>query len=248
MEAMLLKRLLYFSRDRKAWVFIYLVPLGLVLLGMIVQYSTSGLVNPPALTINRALYNGGIGTSFLPTHYNDGNHYCISPEYSTFQQCYTFNDQSKFVTNIHESSQFPVVADTTSISILNTSNLIYNDRNSYKASQIGAYSILTATNFTGTSNTESLSYLIHSNYSALHGAPLYQLLMAQSVVASVSPTSTIAMSLKPFGYTYTEANALTVRNVGLISTFILLAIPWLSASFTSYVVREREVKSKHIQV
>jgi ATP-binding cassette subfamily A (ABC1) protein 3 len=126
------------------------------------------------------------------------------------------------------------------------SNFIYNNRNKYQASQFGAFSLYNDTITDG--KISFLQYLVHANYTAVFGMPLFQTLVAQGVLQSVASSASLQLSLQPLPYTQTQLNTAVGINVGLIADFVMLAIPWVSASYASYVVREREVKSKHVQM
>ena len=247
MHAMIMKRALYFSRDKKAWVFMYGFPFFLVLIGMIVQLVTNFTVNQPSLTINTSLYNGGISSNFLPSAYNDASTYCISPQFlDNYSNCSKVSQQPKIVSGIPSSNNYPTTPITTAVNITDMSNFIWKNRNKYQASQFGAFSLYNDTIVDG--KISFLQYLVHANYSAVFGMPLFQTLMAQGVLRSVAPSASLQLSLQPLPYTQTQLNQKTGINVSLIAYFILLAIPWVSASYASYIVREREVKSKHVQM
>jgi len=246
MHAMIMKRALYFSRDKKAWVFMYGFPILLVLIGMIVQLVTNFAVNQPALVINTSLYNGGISSNVLPSAYNDASTYCISPQTGGIPQCSAVSDQAKIVSGIPSSSNYPTTPVKTALNITAMSNFIYNNRNKYQASQFGAFSLYNDTITDG--KISFLQYLVHANYTAVFGMPLFQTLVAQGVLQSVASSASLQLSLQPLPYTQTQLNTAVGINVGLIADFVMLAIPWVSASYASYIVREREVKSKHVQM
>ena len=215
---------------------------------MIVQSLTYGVVNPPSLQLNTNLYNTKIGTNNFPTVYNKNNLYCYTPlPTGSIQQCSTYNTQTLYMNNIPSNTNFPLIPDTTGNSINTMSEYIYTHRNDYTASQIGSISIYDATNFPGTLNSK-FQYFIHANYSAIHSTPIYQSLMAQAVVATLDNTITIATSIHPLPYTYIQAATLNSYNLEFVVIFVLLAVPWLAASYASYIVREREIKSKHQQL
>jgi len=254
-HAIFLKRMMYFSRDTKSWIFHYGLPLLIVLIGMIIQNVTSYITNQPLKVLNTALYNGGINTDFFPAVYNQDPAISASScnwveninDYIFTYPC--SDNQLNLLSNIPQSANYPLIAAKNATGIYNVSAEIYKQRNSFEASQIGAFSIAFLANYSNQStSTVYVDYNIHGNYSALHAGPLYQALMADAVVHSIDPAASVTVSVYPLPYTSLEKSYLTTFNVDLIVTFIALAIPWLAASYASYVVREREMKSKHQQM
>jgi hypothetical protein len=214
---------------------------------MIVQNVTTYIVNQPSKTISTSLYNEGISTDIFPFPYNHGSTgFCADNQYGP-TECSLYSDQARFADAIPYVSNFPALPNPAGVAIQNMSQFILNGKSNFKATQIGAFDIFDSTNFTS-GTPSSLTYFVHSNYSAVYGAPLVQTLVAQSLFKVINSSVTSSMSIYPLPYTNREASQLNSFNVDLIVTFVLLAIPWIAASFTSYAVREREVKSKHIQM
>ena len=136
-----------------------------------------------------------------------------------------------------------------SVDILSMSQYLLNHRADYEASQIGAFSIQQvsySSRLPGSVN--SVNYIIHGNYSALHSGPLYSSVMARTVLQSISSTATLSIDIHPLPNTYQQKVILSNYNVNLVVVFILLAVPYVPAAFATFVVREREVKAKHQQL
>jgi hypothetical protein len=238
-SAMLQKRALYFVRDTKAWVFQYVVPVLALLAGLlIVRYTTYDEVQPKK-NLTPHMYNDGIKSNYLPTPYNGANFFCLNPTEDT---CYNVTGQHDLMNSIDEFANFPTIEyDATTIEEM--SELIFRYRKDvYRASQIGAASILV------NNITSELSYLLHGNYSAVHAGPLYQALMADAFTASIDSDATVSVSLHPLPQTGQETSLTDSYNQDLVVTFTMIAIPFIAASFATFVVREREVKSKHLQL
>jgi ATP-binding cassette subfamily A (ABC1) protein 3 len=106
--------------------------------------------------------------------------------------------------------------------------------------------------FLGVEYTNSIlsavKYVIHSNYTAVHATPLFSALTAAGIINHIDPTTSLKVNIFPLPLTSREDSLVSSYNVDLVATFLLLAIPYIPASFATYVVREREVKAKHQQM
>ena len=112
--------------------------------------------------------------------------------------------------------KYPAIGDTTLTSIYSMSKYILDHRNSYEASQIGAYSIqklLFSSKTPGSVNY--FSYVIHGNYSAVHSGPLYSAIMADTLIKTIdlktTATQDIADKINVSAYPNPFSNALTIR-------------------------------------
>jgi len=230
------KRALYFMRDTKAWIFMFGLPVLIFLIGLIIMQETSYITPAPSKAITtRGLYNTGFSDNYLPTIYTSGSYFCpLSPSNcsSTVGAADLLN-----VTNSADFPFFPINATD----FYNVSLAIYNNRKAYGSSQIGAFSFAEV-------NGLNVSYYLHTNYTALHGAPLYQLILAQGLMRQIDASATIAVNVYPLPLTDAEKTRLLEFNAGLVETFIMLAIPWILGSFAIFVIREREVRAKQLQM
>eukprot|EP01038_Epipyxis_sp_PR26KG_P008312 gene8312-11246_t len=247
---MLRKRALYFLRDTKSWVFVFIVPVLIFLIGLIIMKSTSYIEKQPLKSLTaRGLYNTKINNNYLPTVYNTEAYFC---PFNTSGDCFSTVNTAQIVGNISSVANFPLEPSANAFTIKDVSQAIFNNRKQYAASQIGAYSFVSIDRFDGanpnTSTIKSLSYLIHSNYSAIHGAPLYQLLLAQGLVRSIEPSVTVDANINPLPYTFREKARLLSFNASLATTFLGIAIPWILGAFAIFIIREREIRAKQLQM
>ena len=135
-------------------------------------------------------------------------------------------------------------------SFLNVSQSIYDARTKYEASQIGALSFLEIKT-KGVNNAAEymkVNYAVHSNYSAVFGAPLMQKLVVDGIVRDIDPTASVKAFIYPLPLTGKQNTIVSNWNSSLMVFFLLLAVPFLPAAFATYIVREKEAKSRHQQM
>lgn len=256
MYAMFSKRLLYFTRDTRAWIFQYVVPVLFVLIGMLImRFTYPDTYMPPITYTAHGIYNTGISNKFFPTSFSNNPTFCMfgycNPVAGPSGHHNPLLSTSGIMNSIPSSGSFPMHDGTEITSIQNTSYYLYNHKTDYAASQISAVTfsmISNSTSANGNSYTQ-VQYYLHANYTALHSGPLMSTLVAQGIVGSLSSGSaTVTITNYPLPTTTNQNNILSNYNTDLVVTFILLAIPFIPAAFATYVVREREVKAKHQQV
>lgn len=248
-HACMFKRFLYFKRDIKSFIFLYMIPVVFVLIGALVVSLVPFSTKYKNLTISGHFYNPSISTDYLPTAYSNASAFCTNTDYGNNNQnvdCIDVGDtQSLFMQSLAVGDQLPVTAVDVRW-IYNMSQYLYTTMDSHKSSTIGAISYQNLTS----SNTGSffMTYLIHANFTALHAVPVYQNWVLNGLVASYDPSITVATSIHPLPQTAVQKSIDAGRDVDLIASFILLSIPFVAASFATFVVREREVKAKHQQL
>lgn len=130
------------------------------------------------------------------------------------------------------------------------SQSIYDAKTKYEASQIGALSFLEikTKEVSGLGEYMKVNYAVHSNYSAVFGAPLMQKLVVDGIVRDIDPTASVKASIYPLPLTGKQNTIVSNWNSSLMLYFLLLAVPFLPAAFATYVVREKEAKSRHQQM
>ena len=89
---------------------------------------------------------------------------------------------------------------------------------------------------------------MHANFTAAHSAPIFTTVIAEALARYFDPTVTVKMNLHPFPSTYRQSMQLASYNLDLVVTFILLAVPFIPAAFITFVVREKETRSKQQQM
>ena len=209
---------------------------------MVIMTYTAFIIPQTNKALVPHMYNPSIGSNYLPTIYSAGSHFC-PPDSS----CNPVSGQSVIMNAIPLGNQFPLIANSSIFHLYNTSHQLFYSRGKQAASRIGAFTISEIIQRPSDSMITGVGYFLHANYTARHAAPLYQTLFAQGVLRSIDPSASLAASIHPLPYTNFEASTYNSRQVDLIATFILLAIPYIAASFATFIVREREVKAKHQQ-
>jgi len=261
--ALLIKRYLYFQRDKKAWVFTFVVPFLFLLAGMLILKYTKSDFTQPVKVITPTMYNVGITTNRLPTPYSTNalgssptpsqtSVFCSSSAY-----CTAFNPSWADATNgaiakIKDASSNPMLA-ATSYSIYNTSQYLWNHREKYKASQFGAFTFSNGPDASCFSPSYpgwrcNAQYYLHANFTALHAAPLFGMMLADGVLRSKDSTASLSVSVHPLPFTSRQSEQATGYATDTVVTFLMLAVPFVPAAIATFIVREREVKAKHQQV
>jgi len=289
-KAMMYKRMLYFMRDTRSWIYQYVVPVVFVLIGMLILRFRNDSSYQPPLTFDTAVYNTQITTNILPVPYNSAPFICAVSQYNKEAglQCsnitsspapiYPGLTQKTIMENALKASNLPLVPmgdDVNSVSEI--SEFMYAHRNDHAASVYGGITIvdlriqnMTTFNYPSSSawsnlafftlltlpenaltlmyqRTTSISYAIHANITAVHAGPVYGALFADAVAKSINPSTSIKISYFPLPKTDQEIQAQSNYNIQVVVDFIMLAISFIPAAFSTYIVREREVKAKHQQ-
>jgi hypothetical protein len=111
------------------------------------------------------------------------------------------------------------------------------------SSRYGAVTIANSTNAT------QLNYNILVNGSATHGVGVYINLVHEAFLQVLStPTASITARNYPLPQTYAEKNESATASAFVSALFLLIAFCFIPAQIVVFVVKEREVKSKHQQV
>lgn len=94
-----------------------------------------------------------------------------------------------------------------------------------------------------------IGYLIQYNYTALHAAPLYQKLADEAIVreAIADDEFKIQTVIHPFPVTSAEENLGEADDAFTAWFLIILSFPFISGSFATFVVQEKQSKAKHLQ-
>ena len=247
-SALFIKRMLYFFRDWKSWIFLYFVPIVFLLCGLLVMYYSSPNDNQPMKKLNISPYNSDIKDMYLPTPYSNGTTFCAESSYQQAPVCGNVSDQSNIMRSIPNSLRYPVISNNSIHSIGDMSAFLYSGRAKYAAAQYGAVSFVADSFSNKNMSLDRIAYVLHTNYTATHAAAVFHSVISDAILRSISPSSSIQVSLHPLPYTNQEEVLGNNFNVSIISLFIMLAISVIPASFATHIVREREVKAKHQQI
>lgn len=104
-------------------------------------------------------------------------------------------------------------------------------------------------NSTYCSDFAGIGYLISYNYTALHAAPLYQVLADEALVreALSEPNFNIQCTIDPLPITEVESNYTEADKSFYAWFLVVLSFPFIIGNFSVFVVTERESKAKHLQ-
>jgi ATP-binding cassette, subfamily A (ABC1), member 3 len=94
-----------------------------------------------------------------------------------------------------------------------------------------------------------IGYTIQYNFTAIHVAPLYQMLADQGIIreATGSLNFTIQTTIHPLPITNVEQNIGEADDAFTAWFLIILGFPFIAGSFATFVVDERQSKAKHLQ-
>jgi len=264
MVAMLKKRFLYFRRDIKAWCFQLFVPIFFVIIGVIVQVVTSSIDSQPEIILSTSVYNKGISSNNLPLPYSNrsfATDYVASNGLNAVPTAVPVYNQQAFLQYASGSKNFPLLAvnyvnkrapnATTKASSVqqfgDVSQFLYDNKKKYQATMYGAY-YFTALSQGSLGGLTQLSYYLYTNYTAVHGGPVFSSLLADTLVKSYDPSYSVKTRLHPLSLTNQETQETKQTSTFLLIAFILIAMAITPAAFATFVVREREVKAKYQQM
>ena len=240
-SSMLYKRGLYFSRDIKAWIFLYVIPVAIFFIGLCLCAFSSYRTPTPKKILTTTMYNTDIKTNHLPTQYSSGTYSCVDGtvqsltgvpthwwtfylKYLNVSEIGPYSPLPNFCTNITSqpdlanglagASNFPVIPQPAVSSIYSMSLDLFNARTKYQASQIGAYNFFSISSWNetaalngleyATKGSYSVDYFVHANYTAKHAGPLYQSMLADSIVKTLNPGASVRVSMQALPQTGKE--------------------------------------------
>jgi ATP-binding cassette, subfamily A (ABC1), member 3 len=240
--ALLEKRYFIFIGDSKSWAMQYVMPVLFVVLGGLVMMTSRFSIPQPSLKLSVASYNSGISPEHLPLPYSDGPFFCWDPTCSIVTP---ISNQSDIMSYLIDKETYPLQPLSSATSIVNVSDYVYRTRNDYEASRYGAFSLAEIS--TDASN-RGIIYVVHANYTSVHGGPLFNTLMAETYIRSIDSATSVTARLHPFPDTELEKKQYSNFNLSNLIFFILISIPFSAASFAGYTVYEKEVKAKDQQM
>lgn len=242
MYATLLKRFLVFKRDFRSFVFLYFVPVLFLLIGVLIVALVNSITVQPSKTLGSHLYNSKVSTSYFPVPFSNGSQFCYPSE-----PCLLIDGQDQVFEDLGSFDQLPMLPVNDAESVYDISEYLFDHRSDRQASTFGAFT-LTNVAFSITRSLRSVSYILHGNFTARHAGPVMQSIMANSIISSFDSSASVTSRIHPLPLTKVEREITQSRNVDNIVTFLLLAIPYVPASFASFLVKEREIKAKHQQL
>jgi hypothetical protein len=155
------------------------------------------------------------------------------------------------MSNIANAAQCPVIPVNDAIAVYNMSRFLFDHRADFETSTFGAVSF-SYTQYDPSNSSQNyladLEYFIHANFSAPHSSHIFNTLVVDSMLKSYDPSASLLMNMHTFPSTHREKTQFASYNLDLVVTFIMLAAPCIPAAFATFVVRERETKSKQQQM
>ena len=248
--ALIEKRYYYFRKDSKSWVFQFLVPVIFVLIGMIVMKYTPILTEQPSIKVTTSMFNDDISSNILPYPYTANDTICPFDSDCSIEAL-SIDGQDEIMINVQDASSLPLEPLVSARSIYDMSYFLLENREDYKAARFGANSFFKIDKGNPGVNSGAISaveYVVHANFTGVHAGPLFAHLVADSLVRLYDSAVSIRLRLHPLDETDREDTQYSSFNATNVILFLLLALPFIPASFAMFVVREKEIKSKHLQL
>jgi len=241
-HALLVKRYLYFTRDIKAWVFQFMAPVILVIIGVIImEVAVFNNPNQKSLLLDVGMLNGGIYPDHLPTPYSNASVFSFNGS------SVAISHQNQLIKSFQSYTDYPMIAANCS-TIACMSQKILDIKSKYKASNFGAYTLVDIEREAMGGHFSGIQYLVHANFTCLHCGPLFSALMGDALVRSYNSSASLKTRLHPLPQTQEEKTTSTSFSLTTLIDFILFGIAFCPASYVGFVVREKEVKSKYQQL
>merc|ERR1712176_938909 len=94
-----------------------------------------------------------------------------------------------------------------------------------------------------------IGYVIHYNFTSIHAGPMFQVLADEAIIreAHGDPDFEISCTIDPLPITGVEEARSEADDAFLAWFLLVLSFPFICGAFATFVVEERESKSKHLQ-
>jgi len=250
MRALLLKRLLYFRRDTKSWVFQFVLPVIFVLVGCIIMRFSDWAPSQPSIKISASDYNKKVSNNYLPFPYSNADFVC--PVRSDCSEMLSqVSGQSMIMDAVDNANDLPVEPVDYAISIYNMSYFLLANRDEYRASRYGAVTFNNILYNDSSVNSGAISrvdYVTHANFTGVHAGPIYTNMLAEAVLHTVNSGASITLRMHPLPQTTKEKELFDNFNVSTVVNLISIALAFIPAAFAAFVVYEKETKCYHQQI
>jgi len=254
MYALFFKRAVYFTRDKKAWFFSFALPLIFVWGGLFIMKATASNYNQPSLEMSMKMFEQS-GTNPVPYGVaTDDNFRCNNdPNGGHVSNC-TVEGTDLFMEKMSYCDESEA-ALRSGANLKDMSNWLLESTSTLKASRYGAVVVTgSAGNTPLVVDSDDVTSLLNANIlldlnaSAYHAAPVLITSVYESLLKMVDPDVTFTASSYPMPQTLRQAAV----GEGFTAIFpilmILLGFPFIPSAFIMFVVKEKENKSKHIQL
>jgi ATP-binding cassette, subfamily A (ABC1), member 3 len=257
MYALLVKRVLYFRRDKKAWAYQFVMPALFVLAGCFLMRSGLNSIfaeKMPPLTLGLGGYNPGIRVDPNPFPFNAEGGAFLYQDWSqggSWEENPSVTGQAALLNGgVPGAADMPVYPVQGAVSVLNMSQVLLDSRAQWRASRYGAVSFaaLPPVGADAIAEPPEFVYNVHANYSGAHAGAIFQNLVNEAILKRYAPGASITASVTPLRVTALEVDTASSFDGFPVVVMIMLAFAFVPAAFALFVVRERETKAKHLQV
>ncbi|CAM9287239.1 unnamed protein product [Heterosigma akashiwo] len=237
---LMVKRFWNYKRDRKAWGFTLLAPALFLLLGLGILQIDSNWTQP-SLTIGLAEnYNTKLGSSAAGGQ---------QPVFYACNASATCADAQGVMEQMTDATPYDVSDDLSTATDNNSTVWHLNEHlvttiEDYQASRYGAYYFTAAD-----AAADEYAANVHLNFTAAHAAPAFINALNEAVL-KVAGGASLSLALREFPLGETSAMLALDGSVDgfTVTIFMTMAFAFIPAGFAQYVIREREMKTKHQQV
>lgn len=250
MRALLIKRFLYFKRDKKAWGYQFVMPGIFVLIGCILLKSGVNSIfaeKQPSLLLSTAKYNPKITENPLPLYFSGNGQFYFSTMYgdNDFRGNNNWNvsGQHDIIDNIPNHNSLPTVEVDNPMGTYNFTRTLLLTRNKWKATRYGAFSFANISR-----NVDKYHYNVHANFTGVHAGPIFANMLSGAIARLYNPSASIQTVVNPLPVTENELLTASSFDGFPVVVMIMLAFAFIPAAFVLFVVRERETKAKHLQI
>ena len=251
--ALFVKRFLYTSRDKKAWVFQLVIPIAALILGLGLL-KTATPTSLPAYTLSAQQFNVNHGTQLPDFNRMPYNTTTLDEKLMSFVPPAAGQPYPVQVPVPEYSCHgLPGVGPNTSVLIEAMSGYLLDTKGDLAASRYGAYVFNHAKMNPDSAHTAYLDYIALQNSTALHAAPLYvhianNAALRMNRAGSSGASESIKTTTHPLPLTARERAIIATASAYVAVLLIAIAFAFVPASFVSFLVKEREVNAKHQQL
>jgi ATP-binding cassette subfamily A (ABC1) protein 3 len=256
MQALLVKRYIYASRDRKSQCCQLVLPALLILFGL----SLIKLLGNPLIQDNLILSPLMLNPNLAPEARNPFPVLATSPAArAVMAELDVSRGLSASFIDVAAAAAVAVAAegggDPFNSCAVGATEVL--KMSSYLAStaiegETGAASRYGALTFADSTNATHFTYNLLLNASALHGAGVYMNLASNAILRTLVGEEGLQPSIitrnHPLPLTHEEERASFLIEANTASTFVLIGLSFISASIAIFIVKETESKAKHQQI
>lgn len=236
-KALLTKRARIFKRDRKTVCFVLLAPSFFLLLGCLILLITPAITQP-ALVMTLDDLNEGVAAPRNPIPYTT---LCtVAGEVCQVTSLVTM------LAPVVDAAGGGVLIPEADTSIASFEQTLQATQYDNEAMRYGAYTWESVEIDTKV----DVAAIMVANFTALHAAPVYANMISTSILRMLTGNDAagITVTMHPHQKTNTESTIDSDTNTFPQVIFLMIGYAFIPAAWVSFVVRERQHRSKHQQV